>query len=339
MIDLLDIHAPIKNKYIRANESAFMNKSIKKQIMHRTKLKNKFIKLPSDINKQNYKRQRNYVVSLVRNAKKQFFNNLNINCITNVKSFWKTVKPSFTEKLKSNQNITIMLDGHIVTEKQNLVDTFNKYFSNIIAELGITNDFSYLCDANHIADPVYKAIHRYSNHPSIILINDKLQVNDEFSFSLIDRTIMFAEICKLDSSKASPLNKIPIKIFKQFANIYDDILTNLYNNAVIECIFPENLKCGDLTPIYKKDDPTNMKNYRPISILPVVSKLFEKLMSYQLNNYMEKYFSKYLCGFRKGHSPQHCLTVMVKKMKECIDNIKGSAAALLTDLSKAFDCF
>ena len=72
LIEIIDKHAPCKSKYVRANESAFMNKSIKKEIMHRTKLKNKFLQDPTIVNETNYKRQRNYVVSMIR-TEKSFF--------------------------------------------------------------------------------------------------------------------------------------------------------------------------------------------------------------------------------------------------------------------------
>ena len=105
-------------------------------------MKNKFLKHPSTFNNNLNKKQRNYIVSLVRAAKKKFFSELDINKITNVKTFWKTVKPSFTEKMKDPQNIKIISDEQIITDKHNLVDLFNDYFSSITAELGIITHFT-----------------------------------------------------------------------------------------------------------------------------------------------------------------------------------------------------
>ena len=101
--------------------------------------------------------------------------------------------------------------------------------------------------------------------------------------------------------------------------------------------FPDPLKLADISPIYKKDDATNKENYRPVSILPSVSKIFERNMFDQISHYIEKYLSPYLCGLRKGFSAQHCLVVMLKKWKKVLDSGEF-AGALLTDLSKAFDC-
>ena len=74
-----------------------------------------------------------------------------------------------------------------------------------------------------------------------------------------------------------------------------------------------------------------------MSILPSISKIFERNMYDQISSYINKYFSPYLCSFRKGYSTQHCLTVMLERWKKALDNGK-IAGALLTDLSKAFDC-
>ena len=78
-------------------------------------------------------------------------------------------------------------------------------------------------------------------------------------------------------------------------------------------------------------------NYRPVSIIPIISKIFEKNMSNQLSTYFEKILSKFQRGFRKGFSTQHCLLLMLEKWNHAVDD-KKVFEALLTDLLKAFDC-
>ena len=78
-------------------------------------------------------------------------------------------------------------------------------------------------------------------------------------------------------------------------------------------------------------------NYRPVSILPNISKIFERCIFCQLSNFMDQFLSKYQCGFRKGYSTQYCLLAMLEKWKSAVDKGK-SFSALLTDLSQAFDC-
>ena len=114
--------------------------------------------------------------------------------------------------------------------------------------------------------------------------------------------------------------------------MYIDILP-----AIDLGIFPDTMKNADVTPVFKKGDRLNISNYRPGSILPSDSKIFEKLLFSQITNYIDPYLSIYLRGFRKGVSAQNGLLFMLEKWKKCLDE-KGSTGILLTDLSKAFDC-
>ena len=88
--------------------------------------------------------------------------------------------------------------------------------------------------------------------------------------------------------------------------------------------------------MYKKQDPLKKENYRPISLLPHVSKVFERILYTQINNYMQNKLSKYVTGFRKSHGTQHSLMIMLEKWKNVLD--KGEyVCVLFMDLSKAFD--
>ena len=109
------------------------------------------------------------------------------------------------------------------------------------------------------------------------------------------------------------------------------------NRCIDEGKFPSNLKNADVTPVYKKIDRLLKRTYRPISILPTLSKVYEKILYQQIYNYFNNIFSKFLCGYRKGYSTQHCLLYMLEKLKASLDN-GMCTGILLTDLSKAFDC-
>ena len=86
-----------------------------------------------------------------------------------------------------------------------------------------------------------------------------------------------------------------------------------------------------MTTRQKKD------NYRPVSILPVISKIFERIIFDQIPSYIDSFLSPFLSGFRQGFSTQHCLIVMLERWRNALDN-NSKAGAFLTDLSKAFDC-
>ena len=97
------------------------------------------------------------------------------------------------------------------------------------------------------------------------------------------------------------------------------------------------LKLAAILPFYKKDDRSDKKNYRPVSILSAFSKIFGKIFQNQISTFMEDKFSVYISAYRKGHSTQHVLVRMIEEWKKSIDNDK-LVGAVLMDLSKAFDC-
>ena len=101
--------------------------------------------------------------------------------------------------------------------------------------------------------------------------------------------------------------------------------------------FHNELKEADIILVHKKKSKLSNGNYKPISILPNTSKVFERYLHDQMSDFFDNIFSKYQCGFRKCYSAQHCLLVMIEKWKKVVDN-GGVFGALLTDLSKAFDC-
>ena len=120
-------------------------------------------------------------------------------------------------------------------------------------------------------------------------------------------------------------------------DIVDKPLQAIWNDQILkELKFPDKLKLADITPLHKKLETVLKENYRPVSVLAVVSKIFERIMDKQTDAYMEKYLSKFICGYRKRHGPQHALQYMIEQWKKSLDN-KGYAGGVLMDLSKAFD--
>ena len=167
----------MKRKYVRANEAPFMTKELHKAIMKRSRLRNKFLKNKNEINRNNYKVQRNYCEKLIKTTKKQYFNNLNTSKVTDNRTFWKTVvllftnKPSRSEKVIINKNITNDTD---------LCEVFNKYFSNIVASLNIPNINNYII-AKEKANKYPQQIKYFETHSSITTITNHY-LSSSFNF-------------------------------------------------------------------------------------------------------------------------------------------------------------
>ena len=126
--DILNEHAPIKSKKVRANNAPFMNKTLSKAIMTRSRLKNKFHKNPSDTNKCRYKQQRNYCVNLTRRIKKNYYSNIDINKVNDNKKFWDTIKPCFSDKNITRKKITLIENDMIICKDEAVAEILNLFF-------------------------------------------------------------------------------------------------------------------------------------------------------------------------------------------------------------------
>ena len=111
---VLNYHAPCKQKYAQGNHLPFMNKTIYKEIMKRTRLRNRFLKDRNDYNKREFSKQRNYCVSLVRKSKKLYYSNLDEKKVTDNKTFWKTSKLFLSDKIVSSEKLILIEDDEIV---------------------------------------------------------------------------------------------------------------------------------------------------------------------------------------------------------------------------------
>ena len=338
-IKILDSHAPKRTKLVRGNEQPFMNKTLSKAFMHRSKLKNLFNNNPTNLNKENYRKQRNYCVGLVAREKKKYYNDLDLKILDDNKKFWQKVKPLFSDKqVILQQNIVIVEGDKIISGNMEVAEKLNNFFVKAVENLNIEQFAPTIdCDNEIMNNDIEKIIKRFDTHPSILKIKEHVKIDKKFSFSNTTPIGILDEIKRLDPNKASPSNDIPIKILIGSQDIVCGPLSHIFNSSKGNCNFPQKLKLADVAPIHKKDETTSLKNYRPVSLIPVVSKLFERDMYNQIMSHIEKYLSPYLFGYRKGHSTEQCLTVMLELWKKALDR-KGTAGAILTDLSKAFDC-
>ena len=336
-IEVLNKHAPPKKKVFRANHKPYMTKKLMKAIMRRSALENKYYKNKSIDTYRAYKKQRNFTNKLMKKEKKTYFSNLNLNNYNDNKKFWNTVKPLFSNSGGGSQKIKLVKDDKIISSDKEIAETFNDYFNNSVESLHISENKYLINETGNISDNIERIIKKFSNHPSIIDIKEMIVLDTKFSFSEVNASDIELEIRSLKTNKASTFLNISVKQLKQVIDIIVEPLTSIWNIEIVKNkTFPSALKCADLTPIFKKLECILVKNYRPVSILPTVSKIFERIMQKQINEFIDKYLSPYLCGYRKGFNPQYALMSMIEKWKKSLDN-KGHAAAVLMDLSKAFD--
>ena len=335
-LEILDNHAPLKKKILRANDKPYMTKTLRKAIMRRSALQNRFYRDGLQETEKAFKKQRNYTKRLLKKEKKRYFSNLNMNNYTDNKKFWNTVKPLFSN-YGGPQKITLIEDENIITSDEELAKTFNHYFVESVRSLGIHENKALLNPTENLTDPVDIAITKFENHPSIIDIKEHVSIKTKFSFSYVEASDIITEIRNLDTKKAGTFSNISARQLKQVEEIIVGPLVEIWNKEIKgNRKFPSKLKYADLTPIFKKLECVLKENYRPVSILPVVSKIFERIMQKQMKTYIETHLSPFLCGYRKGYNTQYALISMIEKWKKHLDN-SGIVGALFMDLSKAFD--
>ena len=167
---ILDKHAPLKKKYLRANNAPFVTRELRKGIMLRSKLANKYHKEKSMGAKLAYNKQRNICTYLVRKAKRDYYKKLKPSHIADTKSFWKTVKPLLSEKFKSGDSITLLEENVISHDDQQNAEIFNNFFINAVKNLNLEINSDIINTNVKEDDQILKAIKMFERHPSIIKI-------------------------------------------------------------------------------------------------------------------------------------------------------------------------
>ena len=140
----------------------------------------------------------------------------------------------------------------------------------------------------------------------------------------------------LSTNKASSGNK-PIKIILDAKEVICPYLTSCINVAINKCYFPDKLKEFDVSAIHNNGDKCQKTNFTPISVLPSMSTIFERIMNEQINEHFVGILSPLLSGFRQGYNTQYALFRVIETWKKHLD-MSGAIGTILMDLSKAYDC-
>ena len=235
----------------------------------------------------------------------------------NKNNFWKTIGPFISNKsVKQAKKLILIEQNDIVSDDSKIAEIFSKHFSEITKSLNIPEYAPKDNNFTKIEDPVLRAIEKYKDHPRIVRISGFSSTNHDqkrFQFKHFYpwevRTKIFTA-----RNKNSDL-QVPMMILKQCTDSCVTHLTDLINNIVNDQNRTVELGSVSIAPAHKKLSKTDKGNYRPISVLPSISKIFEKLLYEQLSDFMKDKLSPFLCGFRKQHSTQHALIRVIEKWK------------------------
>ena len=142
-----------------------MAKELSKAILLRTRFRQQSLKIKTAEAKAKYNKRRNICVSLYRKAKRNCYEFLDLNSICDNKKLWTTVKPFFSNKIKSTENIALSENGALVKDEEEIANIFNNFFVNIVPNLGIKTQHVFPNITDNSQDPIENAICKYENHP------------------------------------------------------------------------------------------------------------------------------------------------------------------------------
>ena len=262
--------------------------------MKRRRLKNIANKTKAQDDFQKYKAQRNLVVKMDRRAKRQFYANLDL-VLGKDKIFWKTLKSFFSEQSSPNEKVFLVEDNIIISDDKEISNCFNSYFINITDTLCL-NEPETIDGYIPSNDAILNAVNKYKSHPSITKIKNRIKARETFFSQPVNSLEVRNEIDRLNRSKKTS-EELSTDIVKSIADNCLEYITYYVNHMFASSTFPDKLKMADVSPIFKSGDSTRKKNFRPISVISAMSKIFERLIFKQICPFAYRPLSNLLCAF------------------------------------------
>ena len=198
--------------------------------MKRSRLRNKFLKNKNEINRNNYKVQRNYCKKLLKTTKKQYFNNLNTSKVTDNRILQKTLVLLLTNKPSRGEEIILKEGNKNITNDAELCEVFNAYFANIVASLNIPNVNNYIT-AKENSNKYPQKMKSFRTHPSITTITNQYLISG-FNFQKAKANDVMKIISQLIMAKTCQKADTPTKIIKLNEDIFAKFISNNFNHCI-----------------------------------------------------------------------------------------------------------
>ena len=324
--EAIEKHLPSKNvKYNKHKhkKSSWITQGIVKSISFRDNLYRKMKMTPVHTEEHHYLKSNLKIYNKILNtnirlAKKSYYNYCFQKYKNDMRNTWSTIN-SILNRTKKKRNFpdSFNINGDFVSDKVNIANQFNIFFTNIGPKL-----------ASKIKYSGNGTFRDYLNTPT----------QQRFAFQHITDDYIAKIIDSLKPKSSCGFDGLSTKLLKLIKSDICKPINLILNQSINTGIFPDYLKIAKVIPIHKKDDDTLFDNYRPISILPAISKIFERVMFNQLHEYFKLhklyYDSQY--GFREQHSTELASLELIDRLLMEMD--KGETPLnIYMDLSKAFD--
>jgi len=307
---------PVKKiKSVYKTRKPWLTAGLKDCIKVKNKLYTRYLKYPSNYNRRIYKQYKGKLCSVLRNCERQYYDSVFTQNKNNSQKSWKIIKEVLNKNKCNSIPNEFNIDGKTVSDCKTIADRFNKFYVNIGPSLA-------------------KDIPHTNEDPLVSLSN--INCNSIF-LTNTDATEVLNIIKSLKIS-CPGWDNISSKVIKQSADKLLQPLVHVLNLSLCQGKVPRELKIARVTPIYKNGDQKLINNYRPVSILPCLSKILEKLFYTRLNTFINKHNILYdhQFGFREKHGTSLALCYLVDNIITSYEK-NQSVLGVFIDFSKAFD--
>lgn len=320
-----DTHAPFVERSSRPGKSKpWITSSIKKSIRRKHKLYSKVLSSNYDAKVYDkYKKYRNTLTSTLRNARKMYYGQLFKSYDGNSSKTWKTVNELLGKQNKTKglvEKLHVISDAGVqeCSKPDEIVEIFNRFFVSIGPQLAGKIDMSQVTHTfgEYLSEPYESSF--YWVPISSVEVENVLQ--------------------NCDTKKSHGHDNLPVKLLVDGACHISQPLAYIFNLSLQSGLFPNSMKIAKVSPVYKKGSKFDPGNYRPISVLPILSKVFEKLVNSRLMKYLNRndLLFKHQYGFREKHSTKLSLINLANHLIKYQD--KGQVTVgVFIDFAKAFD--
>ena len=329
---IVNKHAPVKKFRIRNRHSPWFDHKLTVLLQQKNAAWRQARQSKSPGDRLAFRQIRNKALQAVRKAKIGYFKDQFSLSGSDPKRFWKTVR-ELENKPATHLPLTLNVDNLIVSNKAQMVDIFNQHFIKSGFTFESANPPYPAGSSSPSSPPLHSPVAFHPSPPP----NPSISLHS-FTLQAVSEASVLDELLNLDPKKAAGSDELDPFFFKMAAPIIAAPIANLFNLSVQTAEIPTAWKAAIVRPLFKGGDQADPNCYRPISLLPCLSKILEKLVNKQLSKYLKDHniLSGVQSGFRTGYG---CITATLKIINDVVSALgtKQYCAAIFIDLAKAFD--
>jgi hypothetical protein len=316
LVDHYNACFPLKHRPPnRSDLNPWLTRGIKKSIRVKNKLYRHFRNRPNTHTEIRYKRYRYTLDSVIRQAKQHYYQHRLTENRNNMRKTWQILREVIGKSCGKPTLQCALIDGETCIDPRRISDELNNYFVNVGPNLERSIPIATRNPGTYLS----------GNYPNSMFL------------SPVTPSEVLSCMMQLKNSSAGHDSLLP-SIMKTVSRFISEPLTHIINLCFTQSVFPSELQQANVIPIHKGGDAMLFSNYRPISILPVFSKIFERLLYKRLYRFFsdQQVITDTQFGFRKGYSTEQALAFTVEKITGELDG-GNCVVGLFLDLKKAFD--